>query len=66
MDKKKYIAPQTRVCVMENILYQSFSVLQKNGTTTQNIGGGPVVEKTDPDGNTDGSWFNNTDNWGGD
>lgn len=44
MDKKKYITPQTRACVMENILYQSFSVLQKDGTTTQNIGGGPVVE----------------------
>ena len=55
MDKKKYIAPQTRVCVMENILYQSFSVFHKNGTTTQNIGGGPVVEKTDPAGKTDGS-----------
>ena len=51
---------------MENILYQSFSVVQKNGTTTQNIGGGPVVETTDPDGKTDGSWFDNPDNWGGD
>ena len=66
MKKNKYIAPQTRTCVMESILYQSFSVYQKNGTTTQNIGGGLVIEDKNPDGNTDGSWFNNTDNWGGD
>ena len=66
MDKKKYIAPQTRVCVMENILYQSFSVFHKNGTTTQNIDGGLVIEDKNPDGKTDGSWFDNPDNWGDD
>lgn len=51
---------------MENILYQSFSVFQKNGTTTQNIDGGLVIEDKNPDGKTDGSWFDNPDNWGGD
>lgn len=66
MDKKKYIAPQTSVCVMENILFQSFSVIQKTGTTEKNIDGGLVVEDKDPDGNTNGSWYDDSNNWGGD
>ncbi|MDD6199579.1 MAG: hypothetical protein PUB38_10935 [Prevotella sp.] len=66
MKKKKYIAPQIRALVMERILFSSYSVEQMNGTTTKKIDGGLVIEDKDPDGKTDGNWFENTDNWGGD
>lgn len=66
MKKKKYIAPQIRALVMENVLYQTYSVYQEDGATTNRIDGGLVIEEKDPDGKTDGSWFENTDNWGGD
>lgn len=66
MDKKKYIAPETCVYVTEEVMFQSFSVVKDNGTTKEKIDGGLVIEDKDPDGGTDGNWFDNPDNWGGD
>ena len=66
MEKKKYIAPETCVYVTEEVMFQSFSVVKDNGTTKEKVDGGLVIEDKDPDGKTDGSWFDNTDNWGGD
>ena len=66
MKKKIYIAPKTVSYEVENVLYQSFSVVTKTDSGEKIIDQGPVVEDKDPDGLTNGSWFDRYENWGGD
>lgn len=66
MKKNIYITPKIVTYEVENVLFQSFSVRRMNNEKKEEIvDGGPVVEGEDPDGNTDGKWFDNPGNWGG-
>lgn len=71
--KKKYVKPTTTVVVMEDVCrFISFSVIKGNSNGTEKasdeiIDNGKVYENPDKNyGGLDDSWFDNSDNWGGD
>lgn len=71
--KKKYVKPSTTVVVMEDVCrFTSFSVIKGNSNGTEKasdeiIDNGKVYENPDKNyGGLDDSWFDNSNNWGGD
>lgn len=71
--KKKYVKPSTTVVVMEDVCrLNSFSVSKGNSNgsakaSDEIIDNGKVYENPDKNyGGLDDSWFDKSDNWGGD
>lgn len=71
--KKKYVKPSTTVVVMEDVCrFPSFSVIKGNSngtakTSDEIIDNGKVYDHDNFSyGNLKDTWFDNSDNWGGD
>ncbi len=72
--RKQYIHPSTDLIVLQDVCtFTSYSVLKgnSNGTSPTNpseqIDIGKVYDDgTTPNGDKDNSWYDNSENWGGD
>ncbi len=64
--KKKYSIPCIKVLYLEDLCQmQKGTVVETSGGSPKPIDQFTVHESDTPDG-SDESWFDNTDNWGGD
>ena len=63
--KKKYVAPQIQAITVKDDLCGLTTASVKSSTSDTTIDNFDVHESKDPD-DSEGSWYDNTDNWGGD